>query len=98
MNILFIVSYAGLIVLVLRSLMLSKNAFTYSKYILYTVLHWDITEYPCRLQDMSRLQGIHIKGFYCTCLQFNVLHGSCGEGLHFSALVMIVFSKWMMTK
>ena len=35
-NILFIVSSAGLIVLVLRSLMLSKNAFTYSKYILYT--------------------------------------------------------------
>ena len=24
---------------------------------------------------------------YCTCLQFNVLHGSCAEGLHFSALV-----------
>ena len=62
--------------------MLSKNAFTYS--------NWDITEYPCRLQDMSRFQGVHIKGFYCTCLQFNVLHGSCAEGLHFSALVYVV--------
>ena len=61
--------------------MLSKNAFTYS--------NWDITEYPCRLQDMSRFQGVHIKGFYCTCLQFNVLHGSCAEGLHFSALVTL---------
>ena len=61
--------------------MLSKNAFTYS--------NWDITEYPCRLQDMSRFQGVHIKGFYCICLQFNVLHGSCAEGLHFSALVTI---------
>ena len=64
--------------------MLSKNAFTYS--------NWDITEYPCRLQDMSRFQGVHIKGFYCTCLQFNVLHGSCAEGLHFSALVIIVLT------
>ena len=67
--------------------MLSKNAFTYSKYIIIVyILHWDITEYPCRLQDMSRFQGVHIKGFYCTCLQFNV-NGSCAEGLHFSALV-----------
>ena len=38
---------------------------------------------------MSRFLGVHIKGFYCTCLQFNVLHGSCAEGLHFSALVPI---------
>ena len=58
---------------------------TVNIYCIY-ILHWE-TEYPCRLQDMSRFQGVHIKGFYCTCLQFNVLHGSCAEGLHFSALV-----------
>ena len=50
-----------IVVLVLRSLMLSKNAITYSRCITLCILHWDITEYPdykrCPDFMLSTLRG-----------------------------------------
>ena len=76
------------VVLLLRSLMLSKNAFTYStvRYIIYCIAlgHNGVS----RLQEMSRFQGVHIYMYLSSiqCIYYTVL--ACAEGLHFSALVM----------
>ena len=66
----------NIVVLVLQCLMLSKNAFAYSRYCI-------ALKYP----DYKECSDFRMSIYTCTCLQFDVLHSSCAEGLHFSALV-----------
>ena len=42
-----------------------------------------------RLQKMSRFQGVHIKVLVFNSVYIIHVHGSCAEGLHFSALVIL---------
>ena len=45
-----------------------------------------------RLQEMFRFQGVDI--YMYLSLQFDVLHSSCAEDLHFSALVYNSFANY----
>ena len=89
-NCMYTCTMTCIVVLLLRSLMLSKNAFTYStvRYIIYCIAlgHNGVS----RLQEMSRFQGVHIYMYMSSiqCIYYTIL--ACAEGLHFSALVINV--------